>query len=196
MNGTLNKKMDKTPFTKMDDKISEMLQQSVEDEVNMGRKMLVLIAAIVTPLLVGAFSAFLTMGDMNVYEIWSRPFLAPPSTVFPIVWIILYVIMGIASYIIYISDADPAEKRKALRLYAIQLGMNFFWSTLFFTYGQYMLSILWLQAMWVVTLFCIVRFYNIRKIAGFMMVVPLLWMSFATYLTIAYFTMSVTPMPL
>lgn len=187
LNDSLYDETSNTPYVEMDEDITNMIRQNMDEDMQMGRKILVLIAAIATPLLVGAFSAFLTMGDMNIYESLGPVFLSPPRMIFPIAWTVLYVLMGLASYVIYLSDADPAEKRKAQRLYAIQLGMNLFWSTLFFTYGQYFISLLWIQAMWVVTLFCIVRFYNIRKFAGFLMVPLILWTSFATYLNVAYF---------
>lgn len=155
-----------------------------------------LVIAILIPISVGAFSALLTAGDMTLYGTVNHPPLAPPGWLFPIAWTILYVLMGLASYQVYTSDADSEQKRKALLFFASQLVMNLFWSTLFFTYGRYLISLIWLIAMWVLTLICVIRFYKIRRSAGLMMGVLLLWTTFAAYLNMAYYIMSITPMPI
>lgn len=77
-----------------------------------------LIIAILIPLAVGSFSALIS-GNMSLYSTINKPAFSPPSIVFPIVWTILYVLMGISSYIIYSSDS--ADKTKALKIYALQL---------------------------------------------------------------------------
>ena len=128
-----------------------------------------LITAMLIPVAVGVFSAFLTGSDMNIYENMNRPFLAPPGWVFPIAWTILYVLMGVASYLVYTADIDAEKKRKALLFYAAQLIMNFYWSTLFFTYGRYLISLIWILVMWVLIMICAIRFGKIRRGAGWMM---------------------------
>lgn len=153
-----------------------------------------LIAALLIPLLVGGFSAFLTAEDMKIYEAMNRPPLAPPGWVFPVAWTILYLLMGLASYYVYTSDADVERKRKALLFYAAQLIMNFFWSTLFFTYARYLISLLWLLIMWILILVCAIRFYRIHHAAGLAMVGLFLWTTFAAYLNFACLLMSLTPM--
>lgn len=146
-----------------------------------------MIIAILIPLFVGGFSALLTGADMDVYDTMTRPFLAPPSWLFPIAWTILYVLMGISSYFVYVSDADPIKKRRALIFYIAQLVMNLFWSTLFFTYAQYLISLIWLLIMWVLIIICTIKFYKIRRAAGIMMCVLLLWTTFAAYLNLSYY---------
>lgn len=96
----------------------------MKDRAIQNRRPIPLIIAIVIPLLVGVFSACLTAEDMTVYETMNRPLLAPPDWVFPIAWTILYVLMGLASYFVYTSEAAPEQKRKALSVYAAQLFMN------------------------------------------------------------------------
>lgn len=155
-----------------------------------------LIIALLIPLLVGGFSAFLTAEDMKFYDTMARPPLSPPGWVFPVAWTILYALMGLASYFIYTSDAEPERKRKALMFYAAQLVMNLLWSTLFFTYSRYLISLIWLLVMWVLILVCAVRFYRIRHAAGLMMGVLFLWTTFAAYLNLACYIMSITPMPI
>lgn len=153
----------------------------------------VLLAALLIPLFVGVFSAYLTNEDMKLYGSFNHPVLAPPAWVFPIVWTILYVMMGVASYLVYMADAGRDEKNKALQFYAGQLAMNLFWSTLFFTYKRYLLSLIWLLIMWVMVMICAARFLRIRRAAGIMMGVLFLWTTFAAYLNLAYYVMSITP---
>ncbi len=145
-----------------------------------------MIIAVLIPLAVRVFSAFLTGSDMKIYESMNRPFLAPPGWVFPIVWTILYIMMGIASYLVYTADADAEKKRKALMFYAGQLIMNFFWSTLFFTYNRLLISFIWIMVMWVLVLICMIKFFKINTHAGLIMAVLLLWTTFAAYLNLAY----------
>lgn len=152
-----------------------------------------MIVAILIPLLIGAFSTFLTSEDMVIYETMEQPPLAPPAWLFPVAWTILYILMGISSYLIYAAEADPDKTRKALTIYAIQLAMNFFWSTLFFTYSRYLIALIWLLAMWVLILICVIRFYRIRRIAGLLMGILFLWTTFAAYLNLAIYLISITP---
>lgn len=151
-----------------------------------------LVVAILIPLLVGGFSALLTAEDMKIYDTLTKPPLAPPGWLFPIAWTILYVLMGIASYLIYTSDTDSVRKRKALMFYAGQLIMNFIWLTLFFTYGQYLIALIWLLIMWVLIIICTIRFFRIRRAAGILMGVLFLWTTFAAYLNLACYIISIT----
>ncbi len=165
------------------------------DKCTSGKRVCALVTAILIPLLIGGFSAFLTAGDMKIYETMKHPPLAPPGWLFPIVWTILYVLMGIASYYVYTSDTEPSRKRKALTIYAAQLIMNFFWPTLFFTYEHYLIAMIWLLAMWVLIIICGIRFFRIQRIAGLFMGVLFLWTTFAAYLNLATYVISITPMP-
>lgn len=155
----------------------------------------ILIPALLIPLMTGGLSAYLTSGDMTIYETMNRPALAPPGWLFPIVWTILYLMMGAASYLVINSDAEKKTKRKALLLYALQLIMNFFWSIIFFTYERYLISFIWLLIMWVLILACMLHFGRIRRIAGFMMGVLFLWTTFAAYLNLAWYLISLQPGP-
>ncbi|MCQ2452701.1 MAG: tryptophan-rich sensory protein [Oscillospiraceae bacterium] len=168
----------------------------MKDRAIQNRRPIPLIIAIVIPLLAGVFSACLTAEDMTVYETMNRPLLAPPDWVFPIAWTILYVLMGLASYFVYTSEAAPEQKRKALSVYAAQLFMNLFWSILFFTYARFLLALIWLLVMWVFVLICVIRFYRIRRSAGIIMGALFLWTTFAAYLNLAIYVMSITPAPL
>ncbi len=154
------------------------------------KRILLLVALILIPLLVGIFSAFLTAEDMKLYGTLADPPLAPPAWLFPIVWTVLYGMMGAASYLVAVSGAEEGEKRTALTFYAVQLAMNLFWSTLFFTYQRYLVALIWLLLMWVLILVCAIRFFRIRRAAGIMMGVLFVWTTFAAYLNLAYYMMS------
>ena len=92
-----------------------------------------LIISLAVPLAVGGLSAWLSGGAMERFDSLQKPALAPPSWLFPVVWTILFLMMGVASYLVYASGASRVRRERALTFYALQLGMNFFWSISFFT---------------------------------------------------------------
>ncbi len=139
-----------------------------------------LITAILIPLAVGSLSSLISRGGMEVYKTLEKPPLSPPDIVFPIVWTILYILMGISSYLIYTSDSR--DKGAALRLYAVQLAMNFLWSIIFFSLMLFLPAFIWLAAMTAVIAAMIYRFYGINKAAAYLNIPYLLWCCFALYL--------------
>ncbi len=147
---------------------------------------LTLICSLMIPILVGCFSTLLTMDDMNVYGTLVRPPLAPPGWLFPIIWGVMYVLMGLAAYFALTGFSGPLRKWIAMSFYYTQLMMNFFWPILFFTYSRYTLSLAWLIVMWWMTFVCMFKFYRIRKIAGVFMGIILAWTTYAIYLNFAY----------
>ena len=146
-----------------------------------------LIIAILIPLAVGSFSALIS-GNMALYSTINKPAFRPPSIVFPIVWTILYVLMGISSYIIYSSDS--ADKTRALKIYALQLFFNFCWNILFFRYNLYLLSFLWLVILIVLICIMIKDFYKINPAAAYLQIPYLLWCIFAAFLNFSIYTMN------
>lgn len=149
-----------------------------------------LLISIAIPLAVGAASAWLTRDSMNVFATINKPPLSPPGWLFPIVWTILYVLMGIASYLIYTSDADKIQKKQALQIYGFQLFVNFLWSIFFFNYGLYQFSFIWLVLLWVLIIFTIIQFREISKPAGLLLVPYLAWVTFAGYLNFAIYLLN------
>ena len=109
-----------------------------------------LIIAIIIPLLVGGVSAFLTNDVMMVFNTIKKPPLAPPGIAFPIAWSILYVLMGISSYLINelnvdrLSGEKVALRKNLLIIYVLQLIFNFFWSIIFFKFSMYKFAFVWL----------------------------------------------------
>lgn len=138
-----------------------------------------LIIAILIPLAVGTLSALFS-GGMSPYSILNKPALSPPALLFPIVWTILYVLMGISSYLVYAAKIHPREG--ALKVYALQLFFNFFWSIIFFRAAQYLIAFFWLIALIILIVIMIFRFWKIDRIAAYLQIPYLLWCLFAAYL--------------
>lgn len=143
-----------------------------------------LLICIAIPLLIGSLSAFLTRDSMTTFSRVIKPPLSPPGILFPIVWTVLYTLMGIASYLIISSDAAKEDVQNAIFVYALQLGINFFWSIFFFNLQWYLFSFFWLLLLWTFILYTIVVFYRISKPAAYLLIPYLLWVTFAGYLNL------------
>lgn len=141
-----------------------------------------LIKCILLPLAVGAVSGFLTRNGMKDFMQIAQPALTPPPWVFPIVWTILYIMMGISSYDILVAETDRKSKMAALSLYGTQLFFNFWWSIIYFNLKNYLFAFIWLIAMWGLIIATTLEFRKISKKAALLMVPYLLWTTFAAYL--------------
>lgn len=143
-----------------------------------------LIISIAIPLLlIGGASALLTMNSMEKYKEINRPALSPPGWIFPVVWTILFILMGIASYIIY--ESDSPNKAKALTIYVVQLLLNLSWSLVFFNLDQYWISVAIIIALDILIALNIAFFGSISKVAAFLLLPYMIWALFATYLNIS-----------
>ena len=152
----------------------------------MWKKMKPYLVSILIALAVGGLSALLTRGNMDVYERINVPPLAPPMWLFPVAWGILYVLMGIGAARIYTkNDETPLLAHSALYIYALQLGVNFLWSIIFFNLQAYWVAFFWLLLLWALILRMILRFYKVDPVAAYLQIPYLLWVSFAGYLTLA-----------
>ncbi len=141
-----------------------------------------LIIAVLIPLAVGGLSALLTMGSIEQFGLLEKPPLSPPGWLFPVVWTVLYVLMGAASYRIVEAKKSTEEGKNALIPYFVQLGFNFFWSIFFFNFELYAFSFGWLVAMLVLIAITTLKFYKIDRIAAILMIPYILWVLFAGYL--------------
>lgn len=141
------------------------------------------------PLAVGGLSALLG-GGMDSYQNLNQPPLAPPGWVFPVVWTVLYLLMGYASYRVLTSGADPQEIKKALVLYGIQLLLNFLWSPVFFGLQWRLLAFFILVAMWVFIYLTIRAFSQIGEVAGDLLLPYILWVTFAGYLNLGVYILN------
>lgn len=142
-----------------------------------------LLISLAIPLAVGGLSALLS-GSMSGYRALNQPPLSPPGWLFPVVWTILYLLMGYASYRVWTSDKDPQKVRRALILYAVQLFLNFLWSILFFGFEWRLAAFFLLIALWVLILLTIRAFSSVDEIAGDLLIPYILWVTFAGYLNL------------
>jgi len=153
---------------------------------NVMKNIKVYVISIAIPLLVGGLSALLTMGNMDLYDEIVMPPLAPPAILFPIVWTLLYVLMGISAARIFTARSVAVEKRRqALTTYAISLALNFFWSIIFFNLGAFFIALLWLVALLWTIVKTIFQYKEIDLAAALLQIPYAIWVSFAGYLTAA-----------
>jgi len=142
-------------------------------------------------LAVGGLSSLLTAGNMDLYSRITPPPLAPPSILFPIVWTVLYILMGISAAMIYLEkDKKPKEVSRALIVYAVNLFLNFFWSIIFFNMQAFLFSFIWLVLLWITVLIMIIEFYRIKPIAAKLQIPYLIWLTFAGYLNFAIYILN------
>lgn len=161
-----------------------------ERGVDVKQKWKLLLVCLAVPLAVGALSALLSGNGMRTFSELNQPPLSPPGWLFPVVWTILYLAMGLASYLVLTSGASAEAIRKAIRVYALQLAVNFFWSILFFRFRLYLAAFVWLVLLWVLIIVTTIRFYRIRERAGDLLVPYLLWVTFAGYLNFGVYLLN------
>ena len=133
---------------------------------------------------VGGLSGWLTREETELYRTTIiKPPLSPPGIVFPIVWSILFALMGVGAARIYLSPASNARSH-ALGIFLLQLAFNFFWSIIFFNLQNFGLALLWLAALWVLVLWMIKSFHAIDPLSAWLQIPYLLWVTFAAYLNL------------
>ena len=146
--------------------------------------------SILIPLAVGGLSALFTVGSMKDFAAMNQPPLSPPGWLFPVVWTILYTLMGIASYIILETPTKDDSKERAFKSYFLQLAFNFLWSIIFFSFGAYEIAFAWLLILLPLILITTVRFLRISKPAALLMLPYIAWVAFAGYLNLAIATLN------
>lgn len=143
-----------------------------------------LIIAVAIPLFVGLLAGLLTRDATESFSRLNQPFLSPPAWLFPVAWTILYVLMGIASYRIWVAVTTYEKRKSALTLYAIQLAFNFFWPIIFFNLEEYLFAFVWIIILWGLIFLTKHKFMQIDAIAGYLLIPYLAWVAFAAYLNI------------
>lgn len=140
---------------------------------------------------VGLLSSLISMPGFMDYPEVKQPPLSPPSFLFPIVWTILFTLMGVSSYLIYNSKTENKEaKKSALTTYIVQLIVNFFWPIIFFNLAQYLIAFIWILLLLFLIAMMIYQFYGINKTAALLNIPYLLWVAFATYLNFGVFLLN------
>lgn len=137
---------------------------------------------------VGGLAGILTRNGVQAYADLPKSPLTPPDLVFPIVWTILFALMGIGAALVFLSDAPG--KTRALAIFAVQLAVNFAWSLLFFNLQAFGFALVWLLLLWVLILWMIVSFYKVRPLAAWLQIPYLLWVTFAAYLNYAVWALN------
>lgn len=141
-----------------------------------------LILCLSIPLFIGFLSSFLIKQDTALYSSLTLPPLAPPSIVFPIVWTILYILMGISCYLIVTSNRF--DTKQALSFYALQLLLNFLWSPIFFHFQRYGIAFVILLFLILIVFLMIKSFYPISPLAAILQLPYFIWLMFAAYLNL------------
>ncbi len=130
----------------------------------------------------GFVSGLLTREGTRLYaESVTKPFLSPPGIVFPIVWTVLYALMGIGAGLIAAST-QSGKRTVGLRLFWAQLVFNFFWSVIFFNMRAYGAALIWLVILWALIFAMIRAWYSVDKTAALLQIPYLVWVTFAGYL--------------
>ena len=141
------------------------------------------IISILISLAVGGLSALLTRGSMDIYSTMITPPLAPPAILFPIVWTILYILMGISAAMVYTESTVPfAQRKTALYTYAASLFVNFFWSIIFFNMRAFLFAFVWLLLLLFLIIKTIMDYWKINRVAAYLQIPYAIWVAFAGYL--------------
>ena len=138
------------------------------------------------PIVGGALVGLIISGYMN-YGDMVKPPLSPPSYIFPIVWTILYILMGI-SY--FIATKDKENDKDLNQIYLLQLFVNLFWPIIFFVLKMYFTAFLWIILLIILVIVMIKELLKNNKISGYLQIPYLIWLLFATYLNIGIFLLN------
>ena len=142
-----------------------------------------LFISLLIPLLVGGIAAFFTTSGVNGwYAVANKPSFNPPNWLFAPVWTALYIMMGIALFLVWKTEGDKTIKQTALILFAVQLTLNFLWSFIFFYAKQPGWAFVDIIAMWLTILLTIIWFGKISSTAAWLLVPYIFWVSFASLL--------------
>ncbi len=149
------------------------------------------VISILIALGVGGLAALFTSDNMNIYDRIVSPPLSPPGVLFPIVWTVLYTLMGIGSAMVYVKGKEEGiDISGALGVYLIQLAVNFFWSIIFFNMQAYLFAFIWIILLGILIVIMIKRFYEISPPAAYLQIPYLLWVTFAAYLNLAIYILN------
>lgn len=146
-----------------------------------------LILMIVFTFFIGGFFSFFIPNSRGFYASLEKPPLSPSGFIFPIVWSIIYILMGISLYIV--SEYEYKKEENYL-IYIIQLVVNSLWTLLFFGFNLKFLSFLWILLLIVLVITMLISFYKTNKWAGILNIPYLLWLMFAAYLNFGIYILN------
>lgn len=137
------------------------------------------------PVILGSLVGFIISGSIDYNQLVQPP-LAPPSWLFPVMWTIIYLLMGISYYLLK-QDNDNECLSK---IYYLQLGVNLLWSIIFFLFKLRLLACIWIIILDVLVCLMVYWFYNTKKITGYLNILYIVWILFATYLSIGIYVLN------
>ena len=141
---------------------------------------------ILTALAVGGISAFIARDNMNIYDEIIKPPLAPAGFLFPVVWTVLYILMGISAAMVWLQrDKNNDKAVNALLWYAASLVVNFIWSPLFFNFRLFLPAFIVLAVLLILILKTVWEYRGIFPFAAYLQIPYIIWVSFAGYLNLA-----------
>ena len=144
------------------------------------------VKSIFIPVFLGGIVGFLISGSMD-YNSLVKPFLVPPSILFPIVWTILYILMGVSYGRL---ESKSLMDSKSQFIYYLQLFVNLLWPIFFFVFKWRLFSSIWILLLVALVFLMIINFYQKDKLSGLLQIPYLLWSMFATYLTISIYLLN------
>jgi tryptophan-rich sensory protein len=145
-----------------------------------------LLVSICACLCAGLVGSFFTRTAVSIwYAALERPVFAPPNWVFGPVWTVLYIMMGIAAFLVWKKGWEHREVKLGLITFLVQLILNAMWSIVFFGFESPISGVVVILGLLVVILFTIIRFFRVSKVAGWLLVPYILWVSFAALLNIS-----------
>ena len=151
-------------------------------------KIIPLIINAAVPLLIGGLSALIVGDNFELFASVNKPPLSPPASLFPVVWTILYILLG-ASYYLVKNEKDCNIEINT-RVYILNLVLNFFWSIIFFNLRAYLAAFVWIILLILSTILLIKEFFGCKKIAGIINIPYLLWLLFAAYLSFSVYILN------
>ena len=141
-----------------------------------------LIAAIALPFAAGAIGSYFTFPNIESwYANLTKPSFSPSNWLFGPAWTTLYILMGISLYLVW---------KKYLKLFILHLGLNAFWSIAFFGLHNILLALIVIIALWLIIAYMIIKFYKVNKLASYLLIPYLAWVSFAGYLNFTLLTLN------
>ncbi len=146
-------------------------------------KILPYLIGILIPVGVGTLAALLTRNSMEIYGVLKTPPLAPPAFLFPIVWTVLYILMGISSTTVYLGrESDPAAANLGLRRYFASLVFNFLWSIIFFNIRSPLAALVTIFVLLYLIITTVVSYKKVSPLAAYLQIPYVIWVAFAAYL--------------
>lgn len=146
-----------------------------------------LIGIIIITILIGSVFSIFVVNNMDYYNELIKPKLSPPGILFPIVWTVLYILMGISYYIT--TEEEPNNNVNKI-IYFTQLIVNSLWTLLFFGLELRLFSFIWIILLIALVIAMIINFYKINKTAAYLQIPYLLWITFASYLNLSLYILN------